>query len=78
LDIELALIELKNVKNENYVCDGALTKIAMNNFKNLEYLYDVIRKDVVLIDTFYIPMTCVITYKGYTCFVTSKLVLEED
>jgi hypothetical protein len=74
VEVELGLIELKNVKNENYICDGALTKMAMNNLKNLEYLYDVIRKDASLIDTFYIPMACVVNYKGYTCFVTSKIV----
>jgi hypothetical protein len=48
--------------------------MAMNNLKNLEYLYDVIRRDVSLVDTFYIPMTCVVNYKGYTCFVSSKIV----
>lgn len=52
--------------------------MASNNFKNLEFLYDVIRKDATLIDTFYLPMACVIKYKGYTAFVTSKVVPEED
>lgn len=66
------------MKNEVYVCDCTLTKMAMNNFKNMEYLYDVIRNDVTLMDTFYIPMGCVVMYKGYTCFVTSKIVPEQD
>jgi hypothetical protein len=66
------------VKNENYICDGALTKMAMNNLKNLEYLYEVIGNDTSLMSTFYIPMACVINYKGYTCFVTSKTFPEDD
>ena len=62
------------MKNDNYICDAALTKIAMNNHKNLEYLYEVIGRDLALINTFYIPMACVVTYKGYTCFVSSKII----
>lgn len=28
--------------------------------------------------TFYVPMGCVVKYKGYTCFVSSKIIPTED
>ena len=69
---------MKNIKNDHFVCDNSLNKLAHKNFKNLEYLYSVIKKDKELSSTFFIPMMCIIKYKGFKCFVTSKILPEED
>ena len=72
--IESGLVEMKNVKDGNFVSDESLSKTLRNKFKNMQFLYDTIRQDPALIDAFFIPMSCIVTYKGYECLVTSKVI----
>ena len=72
--IEAGLTEMKSVREGNYICDETLSKMQRNKLKNWEFLYNVIREDPVLMDAFFIPMACSVTYKGYSCFVTSKII----
>lgn len=78
LVVEVGLIELKQVRGDHYVCDDSLAKTASNNLKNLQYLYDIIRVDPVLREAFFIPMSCLVLYKGYSCFVSSRVDLSTD
>jgi hypothetical protein len=72
------MIELRQISQNNYICDNSLSKIRMNEFKNMDYLFEIIQKDQKLSNTFLLPMQCVVIYKGFTCFVTSNINPVED
>lgn len=69
----MGLIELKNAGGNTCICDQSQTKIIANNFKNMNYLQEIICKDAILRTHFFMPMCCLISYKGCTCLVTSKI-----
>lgn len=76
--IEFGLIELQEVSNNAYVCDDSLNKNIVNNFAKLDYLYRIISRDPILRKTFFIPMGCVVYYKGFECLVRCKIDPQTD
>jgi hypothetical protein len=65
------------VGNDTYICDDSLNKMARTNYKNMSYLYDVIGQDKELKESFFVPMGCIVNYKGFMCHVLSKVEMEE-
>lgn len=71
--IELGLLDLKHVGANAYVCDQTFTKRILTNFKNLNFVHKSIAKVPLLRASFFVPMSCLVTYKGFTLHVSSKV-----
>lgn len=71
--IELGLVELKHAGVNAYVCDQTFTKRILANFKNLNFVHKSIAKVPLLRSSFFVPMSCLITYKGFILHISSKV-----
>ena len=76
--VEFGLIELQEVGGNAFVCDDSLNRAVLNNFGKLDYLYKIISRDPQLRKSFFIPMGCVVYYKGFECLVRCKVDPQTD